>query len=117
MVGKVLYFMKRVSPVCASLFCKLCQHLDSHGKSHWCAGEQLLAFLGNNPWDQKLKMSPPMELFLQDVVDSSFTINDLAVLTQANSNSCYSLDPISVIRSNKNASSVLLVTIFPILKG
>ena len=75
MVGKILYFVKKVSPICANACRELSQHLDSPGESHWCAVERLLGFLRNDPENRKLKMRPPMELRVQDVVDSSFADN------------------------------------------
>ena len=74
-VSKILYFVKKVSPICANACNELSQHLDSPGESHWCAVEFLLGFLRNDPENQKLKMRPPMELRVQDVVDSSFADN------------------------------------------
>ena len=75
MVGKILYFVMKISPACDNACCKQFQHLDSPGKCHWCAVEQLLGFLRNDPENQKLKTRPPMELHVQDVVDSLIANN------------------------------------------
>ena len=75
MVGKILYFVKKVSPICANACWELSQHLDSPSESHWCTVEHLLSLLRNDPENRKLKMRPPMELHVQDVVDSLFADN------------------------------------------
>ena len=75
MVRKILYFVKKVSPVCANACRKLSQHLDSPGESHWCAVERQLGFLRNDPENRKLKMRPPTELRVHNVVDSLFADN------------------------------------------
>ena len=70
MVGKILYFVMKISPACANACCKQFQHLDSPGKSHWCGVKHLLGFFRNDSENWKLKSRPPMELCVQDVVDS-----------------------------------------------
>ena len=70
MVMKILYFVKKVSPVCANACCKLSQHCDSPCESHWCMVEHLLGSLRNDPENQKLKMRPPMELHVHNVMGS-----------------------------------------------
>ena len=45
MVGKILYFVKKISPICANACRELSQHLENPGEAHWKAVERLLGFL------------------------------------------------------------------------
>ena len=75
MVGKLLYFVKKVGPICANACRELSQHLENPGDAHWSAVERLLGFIATDERNRKLKMRPPHELRVQDVVDSSFGDN------------------------------------------
>ncbi len=39
LVGKILYFVKKVSPICANACRELSQHLENPGDAHWYALE------------------------------------------------------------------------------
>ena len=45
MVGKLLYFVKKVGPVCAIACWELFQHLENQGEAYWSAVERLLGFI------------------------------------------------------------------------
>ena len=75
MVGKILYFVKKVSPVCANACREMSQHLENPGEDHWTAVERLLGYLRADEANRKLKLRTPTELRVQDVVDSSFADN------------------------------------------
>ena len=75
MVGKILYFVKKVSPVCANACRELSQHLENPGEDHWTAVERLLGYIRNDKVNRTLKMRTPTVLRVQDVVDSSFADN------------------------------------------
>lgn len=75
MVGKILYFVKKVSPVCANACRELSQHLENPGDDHWTAVERLLGYLRADKVNRTLKMRAPTKLRVQDVVDSSFADN------------------------------------------
>ena len=71
----MLFRSKKVSPVCANACRELSQHLENPGEDHWTAVERLLGYLRADEDNRKLKMRTPMELRVQDVVDSSFADN------------------------------------------
>ena len=75
LVGKILYFVKKVSPVCANACRELSQHLENPGDAHWNALERLLGYLHESPAACKMKLRAPKELRVQDVVDSAFASN------------------------------------------
>ena len=74
-VGKILYFVKKISPICANACRELSQHLENPGTAHWSAVERLLGFLYADKNHRLLKMRTPNEMRPMDVVDSAFAIN------------------------------------------
>jgi hypothetical protein len=56
MVGEMLYFLKKVGPVCANEYWELSQHLENPGEAHWSAVERLLGFIATDERNRKLKM-------------------------------------------------------------
>ena len=76
MVGKILYFVKKVSPNCANASRELSQHLENPGTDHWKAIERLLGYLHEDPSRRTMKLQKPTELRVMDVVDSTFA-NDV----------------------------------------
>ena len=76
LVGKILYFVKKISPVCANACRELSQHLDNPGETHWQALERLLGYLClHGDIACRMKLRAPNELRIQDVVDSAFASN------------------------------------------
>ena len=75
LVGKILYLVKKVSPVCANACRELSQHLDNPGKEQWNALERLLGYLLLSYENRVLKIRPPAELRAMDVVDSAYASN------------------------------------------
>jgi Reverse transcriptase (RNA-dependent DNA polymerase) len=75
LVGKLLYFVKKIGPVCANACRELSQHLENPGTAQWNAVERLLGYIANDERNRKLKMRPPKQMRVQDVVDSSFGDN------------------------------------------
>ena len=75
MVGKLLYFCKKVGPVCSNAVRELSQHLENPGDIHWQAIERLLGYICSNPVNRKIKLRAPKLMKVQDVVDSSFGDN------------------------------------------
>ena len=75
MVGKILYFVKKISPICANACRELSQHLENPGEAHWKAVERLLGFLYADKKHRRMKMRTPKEMRPMDVVDSAFAIN------------------------------------------
>ena len=75
MVGKILYFVKKVSPTCANACRELSQHLENPGPAHWKAVERLLGYLHEDPTRRTMKLRKPVELRVMDVVDSAFANN------------------------------------------
>jgi hypothetical protein len=70
-VGKLLYFMKKVSPLCANATRELSQHLENPGLEHWKAVERILGFL-QHPGHCKLKMRAPKELRVLSACDTDY---------------------------------------------
>jgi hypothetical protein len=70
-VGKFLYFMKKISPLCANATRELSQHLENPGTSHWKAVERLLGFLQYTR-HCKLKMRAPTELRVLSACDTDY---------------------------------------------
>jgi hypothetical protein len=70
-VGKLLYFMKKISPLCANAIRELSQHLENPGIEHWLAVERVLGFLRDSR-NCKLKMRPPVELRVMSACDSDY---------------------------------------------
>jgi hypothetical protein len=76
MVGKILYFVKKISPICVNACRELSQHLENPGEAHWKAVECLLGFLyADKKHRHMTKMRTPKELHPMDFVDSAFAIN------------------------------------------
>ena len=75
MVGKLLYYVKKIGPVCSNACQEFSQHLDNPGDEHWNAVERILVYICAKPENRRLKLRPPKELRVQDVVDSSFGDN------------------------------------------
>ena len=75
LVGKILYFVKKISPVCANACRELSQHLDNPGEEQWNALERLLGYLLMSYENRLLKLRPPSELRAMDVVDSAYASN------------------------------------------
>ena len=75
MVGKILYFVKNVSPCCANVCRELPQHLENPGSDHWKAIECLLGYLNEDPSRRMMKLQKPTELRVMDVVDSAYANN------------------------------------------
>ncbi len=61
-VGKILYFLKKVSPLCANAARKLSQHLENPGVDHWKAVQRLLGFLQDEDSCKIRMRAPRMEL-------------------------------------------------------
>ena len=70
-VGKLLYFMKMVSPLCANATRELSQHLENPGLEHWKAIERILGFL-QHPRHCKLKMRAHKELRVLSACDTDY---------------------------------------------
>jgi hypothetical protein len=70
-VGKLLYFMKKVSPLCANATRELSQHLENPGLEHWKAVDRLLGFLQNIN-HCKIKMRAPTELRVLSACDTDY---------------------------------------------
>jgi hypothetical protein len=70
-VGKLLYFMKKVSPLCANSIRELSQHLENPGILHWKAVERVLGFLQDSS-HCKLKMRAPTELRVLSACDTDY---------------------------------------------
>ena len=64
-VGKILYFVCKISPVCANSCRELSQHLENPGTIHWKAVMLHRVF----------KIRAPIEMRIYDVVDSAFANN------------------------------------------
>jgi hypothetical protein len=75
MVGKILYFVKKVLLTCAIACQELSQHLESPRPTHWKAVKCLLGYLHKDPTCRTMKLQKPMELRVMDVVDSVFENN------------------------------------------
>ena len=56
MVGKILYFVKKVSQRCANACRELSQHLENPGSDHWKAIERLLGYLHEDPSRRIMKL-------------------------------------------------------------
>jgi hypothetical protein len=54
LVGKILYFVKKVSPICANACRELSQHVDNPGQEHWTALERLLGYLTESDEHRKI---------------------------------------------------------------
>jgi hypothetical protein len=75
MVGKLLYFVKKVGPVCLNACRELSQHLANPEDDHRKALQQLLGYISSNLQHQRLHLRPPSMLQVQNVVDNSFGDN------------------------------------------
>jgi hypothetical protein len=75
LVGKILYFVKKISPVCANACRELSQHLDNPGEDQWEALERLIGYLTVSEENRTIRYRPPTELRVQDVVDSAYASN------------------------------------------
>ncbi len=73
-VGKILYFMKKISPLCANAAPELSQHLENPGVDHWNAVRRLLGFLQDKD-NCKIKMRAPTELRVLSVCDTDYTMS------------------------------------------
>jgi hypothetical protein len=71
----LLYFVKKIGPVCANSCQELSEHLENPGEAQWNAVERLLGYISMNICHRKLKIRPPRAMRVQDVVDSSFGDN------------------------------------------
>ncbi len=74
-VGNILYYVRKLSPICANACRELSQHLENPGTAHWKAVERLLGYLSNNSANRIMRMRPPIKLRVMDVVDSAFASN------------------------------------------
>ena len=74
-VGKLLYFVKKIGPVCANACRELSQHLENPGELHWKAVERLLGYICATKENRRLKLRAPNEFRVMDVVDSSYADN------------------------------------------
>jgi hypothetical protein len=75
LVGKILYFVRKISPVCANACRELSQHLENPGNAHWKAVERLLGYLNHDKEHRIMKLRAPTEMRIYDVVDSAFANN------------------------------------------
>ncbi len=74
-VGKILYFVRTISPVCANSCRKLSQHLENPGTVLWKAVERWLGYLFANMSRRVFKICAPIEMRIYDVIDSAFANN------------------------------------------
>ena len=74
-VGKILYYVRKISPICANACRELSQHLENPGTAHWKAVERLLGYLDNDKKNRIMRMRAPTEMRIMDVVDSAFANN------------------------------------------
>jgi hypothetical protein len=74
-VRKILFFVRKISPVCANSCRELSQHLENPGTVHWKAVERLLGYLLDDMSRRVFKIRAPIEMRIYDVVDSAFAKN------------------------------------------
>ena len=73
-LGKAMWFCKKIMPECGNAIRELATHMDKPGQDHWRAMERLIGYIANND-PATLVLRKPKDLKVYGYVDSNFATN------------------------------------------
>jgi len=73
-LGKAMWFCKKIMPECGNAVRELASHMDNPGEAHWRAMERLIGYIANHE-PATLILRKPRDLKVYGYVDSNFATN------------------------------------------
>jgi hypothetical protein len=73
-LGKLMWFCKKIMPECGNAIRELTSHMDNPGELHWRAMERLVGYIANHE-PATLILRKPRDLKVYGYVDSNFATN------------------------------------------
>ena len=73
LLGKLMWYCKKLLPECSNATRELASYMDNPGPEHWKAMTRLVSYIAGN--DSKLKLRRPQDLRVRGFVDSNYATN------------------------------------------
>ena len=74
LLGKLMWFCKKIMPECGNAVRELASYMDNPGEAHWRAMERLVGYIANHD-PATLTLRQPRDLKVYGYVDSNFATN------------------------------------------